>query len=61
VITNADLVTTGAWTEWSIPLVDFTAVNPAAIKKISIGVGDTESLTPDGAGLVYIDDIRATR
>jgi hypothetical protein len=60
VITSADdnAVLSTDWTEWSIPLSQFTGVNMAAVKKMFIGVGDRKSPQPDGAGTVYIDDIR---
>jgi hypothetical protein len=52
--------TLSAWTEWAIPLKDFTGVNPAKVKKLYIGVGDRRNPVPDGTGRVYIDDIRVT-
>jgi len=53
--------TIGAWTEWAIPLSSFTGVNPAKVKKVYLGVGDRKNPVPDGAGRVYIDDIRITK
>ncbi len=59
--------TVSTWTEWNIPLADFTGVNPQAIKKMAIGVGDRTNPPPQlsakaeaggGAGDLYIDDIR---
>ena len=51
------------WTEWRIPLSDFSGagLNLAAIKKMYIGVGDRNNPQPDGAGLLYIDDIRVVK
>ena len=46
------------WTQWDIPLSSFTGVNMAAIKEMTIGIGDRSNPQADGAGLVYIDDIR---
>ena len=46
------------WTQWDIPLSGFVGVNPAAIRQMSIGVGDPDNPQPDGTGLVYLDDIR---
>jgi hypothetical protein len=46
------------WTSWDIPLNDFVGVDPGAIRKMTIGIGDPDSPQPDGTGLVYIDDIR---
>ncbi len=48
------------WTEWKIPLTDF-GVNETRVKTLFIGVGDRDNPTPDGAGVIYIDDIRVTR
>jgi len=48
----------GSWTEWSIPLTDFTGVNLQATKKMIIGVGDRTNTQPGGSGTLYIDDIR---
>ncbi len=45
------------WTQWSIPLTDFSGVNLQAVTKMSIGVGDRANTTPGGAGDLYIDDI----
>jgi regulation of enolase protein 1 (concanavalin A-like superfamily) len=50
-----------AWTEWAIPLRSFTGVNPAKVKKMYLGVGDRKNPVPDGAGRIYIDDIRITK
>jgi len=50
--------TISTWTEWNIPLADFTGVNPQAIKKMAIGVGDRTNPQLGGAGDLYIDDIR---
>jgi len=51
------------WTEWKIPLSDLTAagVNTSAIKKMYVGVGDRNTPTADGSGMVLIDDIRVTK
>jgi len=48
----------GSWTEWSMPLTDFTGVNLQAVKKMIIGVGDRTNTQPGGSGTLYIDDIR---
>jgi hypothetical protein len=50
-----------AWTEWKIPLTQFTGVNVGAIKKMVIGAGDRKSPKPDGAGSIFIDDIRVVK
>jgi hypothetical protein len=46
------------WTQWSIPLSAFTGVNLQSITKLTIGVGDRANTQPNGAGDLYIDDIR---
>jgi hypothetical protein len=47
------------WNEWAIPLSDFGAagVNAAAIKKMTIGVGQRSATTPGGTGMLFLDDI----
>jgi hypothetical protein len=55
------LVNVGKWTQWKIPLSRFTSVNLAAVKKLSIGVGDRNASKPGGAGRLYIDDILVTK
>ncbi len=41
-----------------VPFADFAGVNPKAIKKMIIGVGDRNDTQPRGSGDLYIDDIR---
>jgi len=50
-----------AWTEWTILLSSFTGVNPTTIKRLYFGVGDRNGPAPDGAGHLYLDDIRLIR
>jgi hypothetical protein len=63
VVTNPDpaATTVTEWTEWQIPLSSLTGVNPAKVKKMYLGVGDRQNPVPDGAGHIYLDDIRVTR
>ncbi len=56
---NAVLTTT--WTEWQIPLSQFTGANPRTVKKLFIGVGDRKNPSAGGAGSLYIDDIRVIK
>ena len=51
------------WTEWRIALSEFASagVNLGAVKKMIIGVGDRNTPTPDGAGMLYIDEITLRR
>lgn len=60
---NPDAVLTGPWTLWKIALSDFAdaGVNLGAVKKMYLGVGNRNVPAPDGAGVVYFDDIRVTR
>jgi hypothetical protein len=55
------ITTVTKWTQWKIPLSDFTGVNAAKVKKMYIGVGDRQSPAADGSGRIYIDEIRLTR
>jgi len=48
----------GDWTQWTIPLTDFTGVKMTAVKKMFIGFGDRSSPKAGGAGKVLIDDIQ---
>jgi hypothetical protein len=62
IVTHPDSAPTTAiqWTEWRIPLADFTSagVNVTAVKKLYLGVGDRSKPTAGGAGRIYVDDIR---
>lgn len=62
-VSHPDLnaVVTTTWTEWRIPLSQFTSVNPAKVKKMVIGVGNSKSPAADGHGLLYFDDIRVIK
>ncbi len=59
-VTNPDpnAVLTNTWQPWDIALEDFADVNLAAIKKITIGIGNRDAQTPGGTGTIYVDDIR---
>jgi hypothetical protein len=45
------------WQKWLIPLSEFTGVNLAGVKKLTIGVGDRNRPTAGGKGVIYLDDI----
>ncbi len=49
--------TASTWTQWRIALSDLTGVNLAAVKKLTIGVGDRANPKAGGAGMLYFDDI----
>jgi regulation of enolase protein 1 (concanavalin A-like superfamily) len=55
---DAAAVTKGTWTQWKIPLADLSGVNAAAVKKLTIGVGDPANPQAGAAGMLYIDDIQ---
>jgi hypothetical protein len=52
-----------AWQQWAIDTAQLKSagVNLKAVKKMFIGVGDRTNPQPDGAGRIYIDDIRLTQ
>jgi regulation of enolase protein 1 (concanavalin A-like superfamily) len=50
-------VNQGSWTPWQIALSDLTGVNLAAVKKLTLGVGDKANPKAGAAGMLYIDDI----
>jgi len=54
---DATVLTSEAWQEWAIPFGDFAGVNCAAIRTITIGVGDRDNPTSGGDGLIFIDDV----
>jgi len=58
---DAEIVHKSKWTEWAIPLSDFTGVNLSRIKTMYIGVGDREAPTAGGTGRIFVDDIYLTR
>ncbi|MBN1508934.1 MAG: hypothetical protein JW955_18955 [Sedimentisphaerales bacterium] len=63
VVTYPDvgILDTTSFVEWQIPLADFTGVNLAAVRKMSIGVGDRDNPVKGGAGSLFFDDIYLTR
>jgi regulation of enolase protein 1 (concanavalin A-like superfamily) len=60
-VVNPDAAATAAsaWTEWRIPLSTLSGggVNLTAVKKITLGVGNSTSPQAGAAGMLYIDDI----
>ncbi len=57
VVTLPAATATPAWTQWAIPLSEFTGVNMSRIEVLTIGVGNPVNPTAGGTGIVYIDDI----
>jgi hypothetical protein len=59
VVTHPDpgILKATTWTEWKVPLSAFTGVNPARIKKMTIGVGDKTSPATGRTGMVFVDDV----
>ncbi len=60
---DSRVLTTETWTEWKIPLSQFTSagVNVTRVKKLHIGVGSATSPVQGGTGVIYVDDIRVTK
>ncbi|MCL5282436.1 MAG: carbohydrate binding domain-containing protein, partial [Planctomycetes bacterium] len=54
---DAAAVTNSTWTQWKIPFSDLSGVNVAAVKKLTIGVGDPAHPQAGATGMLYIDDI----
>jgi hypothetical protein len=55
--TDPAILTVAEWTEWVIPLDQFTDVDAAAITKMTIGVGD-QANPKATTGMLLVDDIR---
>ncbi len=57
---NPDAVLICDWTEWNIPLTDFSdqGVVLTDVSKLAIGFGGADNPQPGGSGLMYFDDIR---
>ena len=60
---NPDAALTGTWTQWNVPLTDFSnqSVILTNVNTISIGLGDRNNPQPGGSGTMYFDDIRLYR
>jgi hypothetical protein len=56
--TIATIMTADAWTEWLIPVTDFTGVDPKAVTEMTIGVGNPLGTPSKAAGSIVIDDIQ---
>jgi hypothetical protein len=56
---DADAVLHDTWQAWNIPLADFrkAGVNPAAVKMMTIGIGNRDKPAASGTGRIYFDDI----
>jgi hypothetical protein len=52
------VVTTAAWTEYTIATSTFTGVNLAAITQMTIGVGNPQGSPSKATGVLIIDDIQ---
>ncbi|UCD52023.1 MAG: discoidin domain-containing protein [Phycisphaerales bacterium] len=55
---DPNAVLTPAWIEWKIPLADFVGVNPTAVTKIYIGIGNRNDPQSGGEGRIHVDDIQ---
>jgi hypothetical protein len=60
---DPNAVDAALWTQWKIPLSQFTTtgVDVKSIQKMYIGVGDRDHPKPDGQGMIWIDDIRVSK
>jgi hypothetical protein len=57
---DQNIVAATKWTQWKIPLSDFTGVNAAKVKSLCVGVGDRQATAAGGHGLIFVDDICVT-
>jgi hypothetical protein len=58
---DENAVSINAWTQWNIPLTEFSnqGVVLTDVDRIAIGIGARGNTTiPDSSGKIYIDDIR---
>jgi hypothetical protein len=58
---NARATCVADWTQWVIPLKDLAGVNTAAVKKMTIGIGNRSNPKATGGGMLFIDDIQYGR
>ena len=49
------------WTAWEIPMTDLAGVDLASVKSLHIGVGNNQSPTEGGTGLMLLDDVLLLR
>jgi Concanavalin A-like lectin/glucanases superfamily/F5/8 type C domain len=59
VVTYPDeaVLTSDVWEKWVIPLSEFGGVNLANVTTVYVGVGDRNSPSANGSGVIFIDDI----
>jgi len=60
---NPEAALATQWLEWEIALSDLAdaGVNPAAVKKMTLGLGNQAAPTPGAAGVLYVDEIRVVK
>ncbi|HUS73766.1 MAG TPA: LamG domain-containing protein, partial [Sedimentisphaerales bacterium] len=60
VVNNPDpnAATATDWQEWNIALTEFANVDFNDVRKVYIGLGDRDTPTEGGKGIVYFDDFR---
>ncbi|UCG49221.1 MAG: hypothetical protein JSU94_05445, partial [Phycisphaerales bacterium] len=60
---DANAILTNSWTEWNIPLTEFSnqGVVLTDVNDIRLGFGTRGGVTPGGSGTAYFDDIRLYR
>jgi hypothetical protein len=56
---DPEATATATWQQWQIPLSDFgsAGVNLAAVKKMTLGIGDRVNPSAGGTGTLLLDDI----
>jgi len=61
VVKNPDpnAATATDWQEWNIELTEFANLDFNDVRKVYIGLGDRDTPTKGGKGIVYIDDLRS--
>ncbi len=57
----AQIVQSTTWQEWSIPLAGFSDVDLSRVGALYIGLGDRNSPSAGGTGLIFIDDVEVGR
>ena len=54
----AVVTTESDWTKWEIDLSTVAGLNPAAVTKLAIGVGNRQTPQAGGTGMLLLDDIQ---
>ena len=57
---NPDAALATQWIEWEIALTD-AGINPASVKKMTLGLGNQAAPTLGGTGVLYVDEVRVVK